>query len=50
MLRWYVNGNLEGVFVMDVDDFLYAGTENFKKIVITKTQGLDITQTEERTE
>ena len=48
---------------MHVNDFLYAGTENFKKIIITKMQekfevgkhmegnfqyvGLDITQTEE---
>ena len=63
MFRWYVNGHFEGVFVMHFDDFLYAGTENFKKIVITKIQGkfkvgkhmegnfrsvgLDITQTEE---
>ena len=39
LFRWYVNGHLEGVFVMHVDDFLYAGTENFKKIVITKIQG-----------
>ena len=63
LFRWYVNGHLEGVFVMHVDDFLYAGTENFKKTVITKIQGkfkvgkhiegnfrnvgLEITQTEE---
>ena len=59
MFRWYVNGHLEGVFVMHVDDFLYAETENFKKIIITTMQkkvkhmegnfryvGLDITQTE----
>ena len=39
LFRRYVNGHLEGVFVMYVDDFLYAGTENFKKIVITKIQG-----------
>ena len=61
LFRWYVN--VEGVFVMHVDCFLYAWTENFKKIVITKIQrklkvgkhmegnfryvGLDITQTEE---
>ena len=63
LFRWYVNGHLEGVFVMHVDDFLYAGTETFKKVVITKIQGkfkvgkhmegnfryvgLDITKTEE---
>ena len=52
---------LEGVFVMHVDDFWYAGTENLKKRATTKIQeklkvgkhmernfrhvGLNITQT-----
>ena len=38
LFRWYANGHLESVFVMHVEDFLYAGTENFKKTVITKIQ------------
>ena len=62
-MKYCLDGHLKGVFVMHVDDFLHVGTENFKKIVITKIQGkfkvgkhmegnfryggLDITQTEE---
>ena len=63
MFRWYNQGHLEGLFIMHVDDFLYSGTENFKKTIINKTQekfkvgkcmegnfkyvGFDIIQTEE---
>ena len=36
LFRWYVNGHLEGVFVMHVDDFLYAGTENFNNYQNTR--------------
>ena len=38
MFRRYANSNLESLFVMCVDEFLYARTENFKKIIITKIQ------------
>ena len=34
LFRWYNNGKLEGIFVMHVDDFLFAGTEDFNKNVI----------------
>ena len=34
LFRWYNNGNLEGIFVMHVDDFLFAGTQTFNKDVI----------------
>ena len=34
LFRWYNQGKLEGVFVMHVDDFLFAGTEAFSKSVI----------------
>ena len=34
LFRWYNNGKLEGIFVMHVDDFLFAGTEDFNKSVI----------------
>ena len=63
MFRWYNQGHLEGLFIMQVDDFLYSGTENFKKTIINKIQekfkvgkhmegnfkyvGFDIIQTEE---
>ena len=38
MFRWYNQGHLEGLFIMHVDDFLYSGTENFKKTIINKIQ------------
>ncbi|VDI80197.1 Hypothetical predicted protein, partial [Mytilus galloprovincialis] len=31
---WRKNNNLEGLFLMHVDDFLWAGSEHFKKQVI----------------
>ncbi|CAG2191491.1 unnamed protein product [Mytilus edulis] len=31
---WHKNNNLEGLFLMHVDDFLWAGSEHFKKQVI----------------
>lgn len=35
LFRWYSgNGNLEGIFVMHVDDFLFAGTKAFVLSVI----------------
>ena len=34
LFRWYNNGMLEGIFVMHVDDFLFAGTDAFNKTVI----------------
>ncbi|PIK34738.1 hypothetical protein BSL78_28434 [Apostichopus japonicus] len=36
LFRWYNNGRLEGVFVMHVDDFLFAGSEAFNKNVIDR--------------
>lgn len=34
LFRWYDKGSLQGVFVMHVDDFLFAGTDLFNKCVI----------------
>ena len=34
LFSWYSNGKLEGVFVMHVDDFLFAGTQTFNTVVI----------------
>ena len=36
VFQWTNHGKLEGIFVMHVDDFLYAGTKEFKRHVIDK--------------
>ena len=36
MSRWYEDGKLQGLFLMHVDDFLYAGSQNFRKRVVHK--------------
>ena len=36
LLAWKRKGKLEGLICIYVDDFLYAGTENFYKKVILK--------------
>ena len=36
LFRWYNNGRLEGVFVMHVDDFLFAGSDAFNRNVIDR--------------
>ena len=36
LFRWYNNGKLEGVFVMHVDDFLFAGSDAFNRNVIDR--------------
>ena len=33
---WYHNGQLEGVFLMHVDDYLWGGSNNFVNLVISK--------------
>ena len=33
---WYFNGNLEGIFLMHVDDYFWGGTSNFENKVISK--------------
>ena len=33
---WYYNGQLEGVFLMHVDDYLWGGSANFVNLVISK--------------
>ena len=34
LFLWHYKGNLEGMFLMHVDDFLWAGSESFKNNVI----------------
>ena len=36
IFRWYDNSKLAGLFVLHVDDFLYAGTKSFITNVIDK--------------
>ena len=36
LFRWYEDGKLQGLFLMHVDDFLYAGSQNFRKRVVYK--------------
>ena len=36
LCRWYEDGKLKGLFLMHVDDFLYAGSQNFRKRVVYK--------------
>ena len=36
MIRWYEDGKLRGFFLMHVDNFLYAGSQNFRKRVVHK--------------
>ena len=34
LFRWYEGEILQGIFLMHVDDFLFAGSNNFRKFVI----------------
>ena len=36
LFRWYEDGKLQGLSLMHVDDFLYAGSQNFRKRVVYK--------------
>ena len=36
LFLWHKNMNLEGFIIVQVDDFLWAGTENFKQTVISQ--------------
>ena len=36
MIKWYEDGKLQGLFLMHVDDFLYAGSQNCRKRVVHK--------------
>ena len=36
LFMWFYDGHLEGIICIYVDDFLWAGTERFKRLVIAK--------------